>query len=190
MLYLLLTAALAQSPSKAQQIASITVGMINSVTGKVIIEREGKPFAAKVGSPVTPTDVVETAAGAEAKIVMKDRTVLVVLPKTRFAVKNYSLKTPSQRALQLLEGKLKVTVEKFADPKDSFEILTPIATVGVRGTEFSVEHKNDRTDLSVESGKVEMSSPEHKAIEIGAGARAFVTKTAQGISAPTLSGQK
>ncbi|MEI7973415.1 MAG: hypothetical protein WCH11_03510 [Bdellovibrio sp.] len=111
---------LAQSepaPRDLKEVNARKVGQIHSLTGMVRIDRSGRTYRALVASPLTPTDVVETQAGAEARLVMKDFAVVVLLEKTRFKVAEYprdprpNSEGPS-RKMELSEGKIRVQVPK------------------------------------------------------------------------------
>ena len=109
----------------------------------VQIERDGKPFAAKVGSELFPKDRVITGPGASVGITLKDNTQLAAgenaqLDLTKFAFDpnthagelNASVK---RGALSVISGKV-----AKANP-DAVRFNTGTVTLGVRGTEFIIE---------------------------------------------------
>lgn len=107
------------APRDLQEVKARKVGQINSLKGMVRIDRSGRVYRALVASPLTPSDVVETQAGAEARLVMKDFAVVVLSEKTRFKVSEYPQNTRSNpvlgrsRKMELSEGKIQVQVPKM-----------------------------------------------------------------------------
>ena len=95
---------------------------------------------AKVGQKVGEGDVIETGKDSRAKIVMADKNVLNISPDSKVVIEKYvnDAKTGEKKVdLKVLEGKLRASVEqKYDGEKNTFQIKTPTAVAGVRGTDF------------------------------------------------------
>ncbi len=138
--------------------------MVVKGTVKVISGSDKNESSAKVGTKVFSGDTVITEADSRAKIVMSDRNVLQLSPNSRFEITKYKTgATEDQREAQvaLMQGKVRVQVEQKYGEKNKFELRTPTAVAGVRGTSYlaQFEPKSLTTTIVVLSGKVAVSSP-------------------------------
>src|SRR5690606_34258508 len=83
---------------------------------------------------------VIAAKDARAKIVMVDKNILNISPETKITIEKYkfdSSKDEKNVSLNVLYGKVRSTVkQKYDGEKNTFNIKTPSAVAGVRGTDF------------------------------------------------------
>ncbi|WP_409478340.1 FecR domain-containing protein [Pseudobdellovibrio sp. HCB154] len=132
------------SGSVSQALAGETYGLMMIVKGQVQVAKlKEQPMGAKVGTKVYPQDTIITGKDSRAKIVMSDRNIINVLPDTKLRIDQYisELKEKNVR-LSLIEGKVRTNVEqKYDNNENRFEIKTPSAVVGVRGTQFATSYK-------------------------------------------------
>lgn len=123
--------------------ASEVYGLLMIVKGQVqVIKPKSAPISVKVGDRIYPQDTIMTGKDSRAKIVMSDRNIINVLPETRLRIDEYTagLKDKNVR-LSLINGKLRTNVEQKYDQADQkFEIKTPSAVIGVRGTQFMTSY--------------------------------------------------
>lgn len=89
------------------------------------------------------------------KVVLEDQTVAMVHPNARLSTAQGFNQINRQ---VYLEGEAYFSVTKGKHP---FVINTHMGTVKVLGTKFNVIAKDDRLDVSVTEGVVEVSSPEY-----------------------------
>jgi len=148
------------SPSFAQE-----VGKLTALQGRVDIMHEGKPPAveAKLNQPVYLKDIIRTKTDSKAEVTFKDGTVIKIAQRSRVDISEYFTDGESLKArIELQRGRVgayvsKESVEKISSsPKaNRFEVKTPLAVAGVRGTNFIVSHHiNPTTTVLVLSGKV------------------------------------
>lgn len=147
---------------------------------KVISGKDKSTNVAKVGSKVFSGDTVVTEKDSRAKIVMADRNVLQLSPDTKFEITNYKTsEVESERTAQLalMQGKVRAQVEQKYGEKNKFEMRTPTAVAGVRGTQYVVQYNptTAMTSIMVMSGKV-MVAP------TAAGAPAIPVTPNQGVN--------
>jgi hypothetical protein len=128
-----------------QAIAS-TVGVFQFVAGDVrVILAAGSERAASKGSPVSLGDTVATGRDAVAQIKMGDGAILVVQPQSRLTVAefHYTGKADGTEKVRFrLEqgGFRSVTGAIGHTHEGSYLIETPIAHIGVRGTDHETYH--------------------------------------------------
>jgi hypothetical protein len=143
------------------QAFSIESGVFMLVKGKVFIEAEsGSRKEAKVTSRIFEGQSVITEVDSRAKIVMSDRNVIIVQPRTRLKIEKYkSNQQERNTSLNLIEGKIRVNVQNDYDMESTkFEVRTNTAVAGVRGTQFITEYdkQKDLTEVTTIEGKVEI----------------------------------
>lgn len=127
-----------------------------SVVGRVeVVSADGGTARAQVGAAVGEGDRVRTGDGGRAVLRVDGGGIVVVGPRTDIGFERLQ---PSATLLDLPSG----SVWARANPGrgGSYEVRTPIATAGVRGTKFAVMQSEDRALVCNCTGRVEVGSPE------------------------------
>jgi FecR-like protein len=142
--------------------AQSEAGTVAAVVGTLEIQRGGAWQPSPIGVPVFVGDRLRTGAGDRAKIVFRDDSVLdigadseVVLDKQIFDPSVHQV----QSVLRLVKGKIRAWVsDYYHEPRARYEVETPTAVAGVRGTEFiAMYSKNgEYTDIVGISEQVEV----------------------------------
>ncbi len=145
--------------SFSKALAEESYGLLMIVKGQVqVAKAKAPPAGAKVGSKVYPQDTIITGKDSRAKIVMSDRNIINVLPETKIRIDQYINDTKEKNVrLSLFEGKVRTNVEqKYDNNENKFEIKTPSAVVGVRGTQFltSYQKSTNTTGVTTFRGEV------------------------------------
>lgn len=169
-------------------------GVFMVVKGGVQIQSPGKPeSAAKVGAKVYEGDKVITAADSRAKIVMSDRNVLNLNPDTTIEIATYQNDPATGKKnveIKLGAGKLRANVEQNYDgEKNKFQVKTPTAVAGVRGTQFQTgfDPKTSRTSIVTFKGSVAVMAVNSQGRPTGSPVivkKGQMTTTAPNASAP------
>ncbi|GAW68006.1 iron dicitrate transport regulator FecR [Geoanaerobacter pelophilus] len=155
------------------------VGKLTVVEGAVDIMPGGQlpAVAARVGGAVQKGDFVRTKSNARAELTFNDGSVIKIAQRSRIDVGEYSA---SNRRLALPRGKVQATVIPAAagGTARSFEIRTPNAIAGVRGTSFYVYHQANVTGVAVLQGVVHTASLSQpsKGVTLVAGTATTVTR--------------
>lgn len=137
------------------------VGLFSVVKGTVTIESSGKKSTAKVDSKVFPGDVLVTSADSRAKLTMVDRTSLNISENSKLKIESFPSKGEKKGVLlNLSHGKLRNEVKNTYDDKNKYEVKTPTAVAGVRGTDFVVNHniKTNTTEVQTLTGSVSFTA--------------------------------
>ena len=142
------------------------VGKVSAVEGNADVLRGGALPAVplKAGDSVSVGDVVRTKSDARVEIVFEDGTVLRVAPRSRIDISEYE--PGSRGTIRLPRGKIQAVVNKDLAKKaglkepNRFEVHTPNAVAGVRGTDFFVYHSRNVTGVLVREGTVYTFNPE------------------------------
>ncbi|MBI3543255.1 MAG: FecR domain-containing protein [Deltaproteobacteria bacterium] len=97
-------------------------------------------LVASVGDSLYTADHVLTGAGQSVAITLKDESEIVVGPSSDLVVKDIATPQRHSTRLSLLYGMLHTWVKQHYSSDQPFVVETPTAAMGVRGTEFVVEH--------------------------------------------------
>ena len=136
-----------------------SVGVFTVTRGEVQLLRGQNYLAASPGVEVQSDDIMETGKAASAQIDMEDGSVLKLGPETRVALSDYSLdanKNVVSATLDVLSGWLRFAVAKLK-PQGKYSFNTPVLTVGVRGTEGTIEANDEQGGLHLEEGAVDVT---------------------------------
>jgi len=109
------------------------------------------------GQSVTRDEVVKTGPNGSTKIVFTDSTHLSIGASSRIALTNFVFagkKNYEKATFQLAKGAFRFATG--GSDKHAYEINTPTATLGVRGTVFEVKVTDEGTTVEVISGEVHM----------------------------------
>ena len=115
-----------------------TVGTAISIKTKVAAQQTGAQRVLTVGAGVAQDEMIQTDDSGNAQLKFVDETLLVIGPSSSIKLDKI-LFAPNRKAktfvLEAVAGAF-----RFASGKSShsaYEIHTPIATIGVRGTQFA-----------------------------------------------------
>lgn len=90
---------------------------------------------------VYPGETVRTAGRGMVDIRMRDDALIALEPESRFAVERYGVDDGAgEVVLRFLRGTLRtITGSIGKDGRDTYEMRTPVATIGVRGTQYALQ---------------------------------------------------
>lgn len=141
------------------------VGTFTRVEGPVDILRQSEIAAVKVsvGDPVSMGDAIRTKRNGKAEIKFRDETVIQLAPETRITIDEYSYggaDTREKGLIGLLRGKVRAIVSKVkaavtpvSRTDASFNIKTPTAIAGVKGSELIVYYERGVTGVIFITGE-------------------------------------
>ncbi len=132
-----------------------SVGVFTNVSGTVeVLSLYDDEFRqAKMGEDVAVSDAIYTHDNARAEITFHDGNVIRLASETRIEVREYAMRgSESSEVLNLLEGTIRNIVKvvfdsDFQEKKGKYEIHTPIAVCGVRGTDFFASHEQNASSV-------------------------------------------
>lgn len=157
-----LIAILAALPVLAEPTA--VVGEATLVIGAAqVTGDDGTAAAIKRGMPVHVGDRIETQPGGHVHVRFVDGGRVSVRPASRLVVENYSQSDGSQGPLgaikfRLEEGVVRSITGAWGEAaRDRFRLNTPVAAIGVKGTDFVARFANGVTYASVYAGAITMT---------------------------------
>lgn len=150
-------------PALASTDPSASVGEVTFVIGASrLIDAKGNVAPIVRGMQIRPSDRIETGESGHTMVRFVDGGSISVRPNSRLAVDTYRYDptNPKDSAVkfQLEEGMARSITGKAGEAaKDKFRLNTPIAAIGVRGTDFIVSANMERVRVAVQSGAVVVS---------------------------------
>lgn len=135
-------------------VSATPIGEAKAVTGEVTATgADGRVRRLTAGSPIFHGDIIRTAEAAKAGIMMTDRSTYTLRPNTELQIKEYqfSADAPEQdkSTLALVRGGFRFLsglIGKRNPNKVAYE--TPVATMGIRGTEGELSYEKGALRLA------------------------------------------
>jgi hypothetical protein len=169
-------------PSFAQRAQGYVQEVSGNVTGQV---GTGQPAKVEKGQTLVNNATITTAAQSFAVLKFEDGTAVLLKENTSFQIQNYTYnpKAPenANAIFNLVRGGLRmITGLVTSRNRDALKVATPLATIGIRGTEFIAELVNPLF-IQVVNGVISVTN--------GAGTVLFsIGQTAVVTSSTTLGG--
>ena len=106
--------------------------------GAVDAKDQQQTRALKRQSPVYRVDLVSTGPDSSSQLRMIDGGLLSLQPDTELAIKNYQFDQSGQNSVDmtLLKGGLRTITGTLPTNTKAYQLNTPVATIGVRGTHY------------------------------------------------------
>ena len=120
--------------------ASDAIGKVVLVQGQPIVERGEQHLLLSRNTPLYEGDILITPIGSKLLLRLKDKTTISLAGNSLFSLDEYKFtnnKQPSSVRFKMTKGAFRALTGLIGKQKDpQFTVHTPIATIGVRGTEF------------------------------------------------------
>lgn len=119
------------------------VGLVKSVEGKAVVTRSGETKDVVAGMDIKMGDVLKTGGDGSVGLIFSDDTIISMGPRTELAIEDY-LFEPVEGKLAFIARILRGTVSYLSGQiaklsPESVKLLTPAATIGVRGTHVLIK---------------------------------------------------
>jgi len=146
------------------------IGKITAVEGNVDIMKPGQErvVPGRLLAPVSEGDIVRTKSSGKAEITFDDESIIRLAPNTRLQITEYLMEGSKRKSgvMNLFRGKIRAVVSKsrkiigiaFGEG-ERFEVRTPTAVAGVKGTDFFVTYALGITGVMVADGKIDVFNP-------------------------------
>ncbi len=139
-----------------------SVGEVSLVLGKAFISSGGARVPVQAGTLVKVSDQIETASNGHVHIRFVDQALVSVRPDSRLEIQRYDFNPAkpqeSSIKLNLLEGVTRaISGDGAHAARERFRLNTPIAAIGVRGTDFVVSASDQSVRALVNEGAIVMA---------------------------------
>lgn len=132
-----------------------SVGTITALKGSASVERNQIQIPIKLGAAIEANDSIHTGAKSRLQIMFQDKTVVTLGQNTQFTVNDYVFdgSDSSNATLSVIKGFLKAMTGEIGKlAPERFNVKTKTATIGIRGTVYTLEVTNQMTRLTTLSG--------------------------------------
>ncbi len=165
----------------ATQVGAVPAGRVLAVAGSATLERDGRQLPLQAGAPVESGDVLAVGDKSALQVRFTDESVVALRSNSQFRIENYQFdkNAETDRSLMgLLKGGMRTITGLIGKANQTnYRVQTPTATIGIRGTHFTVVSCNNdctRPDGSPElNGTFGGVTDGHITVSNGAGARDF-----------------
>ncbi len=160
----------------------IPAGRADFVIGNVeAVAADGARRPLAKGSEISAGDAINTAAGARAQVRFADGGYVSLQPNTLFRVDefNYKNKTDGEEKgfFSLLKGGLRAITGAIGHVnRNTYKVATPSATIGIRGTGYKAEIRDEGLFVSVGEGAISLTNKAGLLV-VTAGGAAFVANS-------------
>lgn len=140
--------------------AAQLAGEVTAAIGEArIVPAAAGERAAAQGALLHVGDILQTGAGGHIHLRMVDGGLVSLRPDSKLKITSYTYQPgvadATQIRLDLLHGTVRSVTGKGGElAKDRFRINTPIAAIGVRGTDFVTQTSDDKTLVHVAVGAI------------------------------------
>ncbi len=121
---------------------AVEAGKVYFATGNASLVRDGRPLPLRRGTGIESGDTIETGNG-RAQIRFRDGHFVSLQPDTTFRVDEFEYEEEKQEGkgfFSLLKGGLRAISGLIGRrDRDAYRLKTPVATIGIRGTEYLVK---------------------------------------------------
>ena len=163
MLCLATSVAQASDPEGFSPAAIPHVGEVSLVLGRAYLQAPGQPRQrVRKGSIIKVHDQITTEANGHVHIRFVDQALMSLRPRTRLEIVRYDFNAerPERSVVKfnLIEGVTRaISGDAAKAARDRFRLNTPIAAIGVRGTDFVVSATESTTRALVNVGTIVMA---------------------------------
>lgn len=149
------------SPAYAAEIA----GHIIMVKGDVAASADGNDRPLRRRDPVFVSDTISTGENSRVQIRFIDNGLLALQANSRLSIHAYqqNADAPEQEKvlMELVEGGFRTLTGSIGKGnKAAYQVDTPVASIGVRGTLYSALVSNSRLFAGVWNGGIRLSTPD------------------------------
>jgi hypothetical protein len=150
-------------PAAASQVdgTASVVGEVTSVIGLGTVRNPQGEQAATRGQLIRVGDRIETTAGGHVHVRFVDGGLVSVRPLSRLHIEDYRNQDTQNLAaikFRLDVGVMRSVTGQWGEAhRDRFRLNTPVAAIGIKGTDFVVKTEGGNTLASVKTGAIVMS---------------------------------
>ncbi|WP_415887348.1 FecR domain-containing protein [Neptuniibacter sp. QD37_6] len=160
--------------SSFSQAAESVGKVILSFGQNVAVSTAGDERALKRQADVFANDLLKTSAKGRLQIRFTDGSRLSLKPNTEFKIDDYRFDEENpedgKAIYKLLKGGMRTISGKIGKvDKEDYKLDAVVATIGIRGTDFSVYKAGERVTGSVSQGKINVAAKQGGSRDIASG---------------------
>jgi hypothetical protein len=163
--------ALASQPAYSETKIGVAAAVKNQVQG-------GSSRAIAVGGSVFANERIRTGEAATAQFMFLDKTVMSMGPKAELVLDKY-VYNPERGSGQVVVNAVQGTMRFVTGSQNptNYQIRTPVATLGIRGTVVDLKVSPDQTFIGVMEGSLTIRMLDGTTLTIGKGEYVVISKS-------------
>ncbi len=147
------------------------IGTIMAISGNADIKRDAKMIHATNGMDIQEGDEIITQLKTKVQVMLNDDTAITIGPKSSFSFLEYTYdKSKNSRlSMKATRGFFRSVTGKIGKlAPERFKVKTNLATIGVRGTDFSALLRDTNAFYKCHSGEITVAFEDKiKAVSAG-----------------------
>lgn len=161
--------------SQQSAFAETKVGVAAAVKNQV---QGGNARSIAVGGSVFANERIRTGDAATAQFMFLDKTVMSMGPKAELVLDKY-VYNPERGSGQVVVNAVQGTMRFVTGSQNptNYQIKTPVATLGIRGTVVDLKVSQDQTFIGVIEGSLTIRMLDGTTLTIGKGEYVVISKT-------------
>src|SRR5688572_9252178 len=144
-------------------LCSAQAGRFLLAVGDVVVARGAAEIRAGVGTPVESGDTIRVGVNSNAQVRLSDESIIGLRPGTVLRIDEYAFPASSDgRSLfSLLKGGFRTVTGVIGrlQARDRYAVRTPTATVGIRGTHYTLVHCDNDCEATNPTASGGQTSP-------------------------------
>ena len=143
---------------------NLIIAAVSFLSGTVERERDGVREALSIGDLLKPADILITGENSEADLSLKGYGIMKIGGSTKIRVEELNQGSEGSKARIGLEKGQVVSLINRKDARQEYEIVTPTAVAGVRGTVFLTSVQGSESKVAVLSGAVAVQTGDEEVV--------------------------
>lgn len=162
--------------SQHSAFAETKVGVAAAVKNQV---QGGNARSIAVGGSVFANERIRTGDAATAQFMFLDKTVMSMGPKAELVLDKYVYNPNREAGGQVVVSAVQGTMRFVTGSQNptNYQIKTPVATLGIRGTVVDLKVSQDQTFIGVIEGSLTIRMLDGTTLTIGKGEYVVISKT-------------
>ncbi len=153
--------------------ASGQAGQVIMATGQVMaLAADGSERALQRRSAIAVTDTIVTGPGSRVQIRFIDNALLALQENSRLNIREYRLAQDgtgqSKVLMELVEGGFRTLTGSIGKGNEqAYQVTTPVASIGIRGTLYSALLQGNQLTAGVWQGGIALTTPGGQQVNLG-----------------------
>jgi len=141
-------------------------GRVNFVSGNAYVTNtQNQQRNVFKGDLIYAGEKIETASNSRIQVKMTDGGTIVLRPNSIFEITQYNFSKDTPELGTVLFNFIKGGTRAISGAigkinKQNYKFNTPVATIGIRGTDYSVALESEKLTVTVSDGKISITNPQ------------------------------
>ena len=122
-------------------LSASSIAHVTAITGFADIKRDSENIKAILGSAIEQKDTILTKENSKLQVIFKDETIISIGKNSEFSVQEYLFEDNQTPIVKfgMIRGALRTITGEIGNiAPQKFRVATKTATIGIRGTNFSI----------------------------------------------------